>query len=146
MAPLLGTMSQKLSFQWPFSPDLLASPSLSCSVTILHVTVLWFQLCRWGWRSGSPAGASARAINFTNDKLCSSTEAVLEPPVQTLGESREEIFPGSGSPVFSRVRREQRMMLASAKNSLYSGKRAHLGQRPLTSQAKWMFRERPRDN
>ncbi|MXQ87108.1 hypothetical protein E5288_WYG007470 [Bos mutus] len=73
-------------------------------------------------------------------------EAVLEPPVQTLGESREEIFPGSGSPVLSRVRREQRMMLASAKNSLYSGKRAHLGQRPLTSQAKWMFRERPRDN
>ena len=61
-------------------------------------------------------------------------------------ESREEIFPGSGSPVLSRVRQEQRMILASAKNSLYSGKRAHLGQRPLTSQAKWMFRERPRDN
>ena len=142
--PLLGTRSQKLSFQWPFSPDLLASPSLSCSIIILHIRVLWFQLCRWGWRRGAlqvllHEPLTSLMTNFAHQQRLSWSH-LCRP------ESREEIFPGSGSPVLSRVRQEQRMILASAKNSLYSGKRAHLGQRPLTSQAKWMFRERPRDN
>ena len=56
---LLGIVGHKLSLQWQFPPDLLASLCLNFSLTILYVRALWLQLCRWGWRSGRLAGASA---------------------------------------------------------------------------------------